>query len=192
MNVSSPITSKQRISLPIEGMHCASCVGRVEAVLSKVPGVDRVAVNLATERADIDVTQPVDPQELVQAVRKIGFEVPEGTIELAVRDMSCASCVARVERALKAVPGVSDATVNLATERATVQGVARADALVAAVQAIGFGAEVLGAESVQDKDKSIAKQDAELTSLKHDLFLALALTLPVFIIEMGSHLIPGV
>ncbi len=109
--MSMPITSDARataaaISLPIEGMTCASCVGRVEAALAKVAGVDSVSVNLATERADIRLSAPVDRMALIQAVEKVGYDVPAGTVELAVEGMTCASCVGRVEKALKAVPGV--------------------------------------------------------------------------------------
>ncbi|MGE4336947.1 MAG: heavy metal translocating P-type ATPase [Pigmentiphaga sp.] len=178
------------ISLPIEGMTCASCVSRVEAALGKVQGVGSVAVNLATERADIQPSGPVDRMALVQAVEKAGYDVPTGTIELAVDDMTCASCVSRVEKALKAVPGVAEATVNLATERATVRGVANADALVAAIGRTGYGARVV-ASAAQHGDEAVAKKDAERAELKRDLIVAGVLTLPVFVIEMGSHLIPG-
>ncbi|WP_312002425.1 heavy-metal-associated domain-containing protein, partial [Stenotrophomonas sepilia] len=105
--------SPSTISLPIEGMTCASCVGRVEAALSKVEGVGSVSVNLATERADIRPSGPVDRAALVQAVERVGYDVPAATTELAVEGMTCASCVGRVERALLAVPGVSHASVNL-------------------------------------------------------------------------------
>jgi len=104
------------ISLPIEGMTCASCVGRVEAALAKVPGVDSVSVNLATERANIRFAGPVDRMALIQAVEKVGYDVPAGTVELAVEGMTCASCVGRVEKALKAVPGVT-ATLHWSSTR---------------------------------------------------------------------------
>jgi Au+-exporting ATPase len=126
------------ISLPIEGMTCASCVGRVEAALAKVPGVERVSVNLATERAEVRPAGSVDRMTLVKAVEKVGYEVPASTVELAVEGMTCASCVGRVERALAAVPGVAQATVNLATERATVRGVASVESLVAAIDKAGY------------------------------------------------------
>ncbi|MCK9510538.1 MAG: heavy metal translocating P-type ATPase [Pigmentiphaga sp.] len=178
------------VSLPIEGMTCASCVGRVEAALARVEGVGSVAVNLATERADIQPAGPIDRMALIQAVEKAGYDVPASTVELAVDDMTCASCVSRVEKALKAVPGVTEATVNLATERATVRGVAAADALVAAIERTGYGARVV-ASAAQDGDEAVAKKDAERAGLKRDLIVAGVLTLPVFVIEMGSHLIPG-
>ena len=133
----------QTLVLPIEGMSCASCVRRVEMGLAKVPGVAQVAVNLATEKATVTLAEPVPPERLVQAVQKLGYEVPQSTVVLQVDDMSCASCVGRVERALKAVPGVASASVNLATERSTVTGVAPVEVLLAAADRAGYPAQVL-------------------------------------------------
>lgn len=178
------------MGLPIEGMTCASCVGRVEAALSKVEGVAGVSVNLATERAEILPAGPVDRMALIQAVEKVGYHVPAGTVELAVEGMTCASCVGRVERALKMVPGVSAATVNLATERATVRGVADTEELIAAVDNVGYLARVI--DTAQADVEAADKKDAERAELKRDLILASILALPVFVLEMGSHLIPGV
>ena len=178
------------LSLPIEGMTCASCVGRVEAALAKVEGVAAVSVNLATERADIRASGPVDRAALIAAVERVGYDVPSTTIELAVEGMTCASCVGRVERALLAVPGVGQANVNLATERATVRGVAGVDALVAAIDAVGYRAREIQA-GVQADAEAVEKKDAERVGLKRDLTLASVLALPVFVLEMGSHLIPG-
>ncbi len=178
------------ISLPIEGMTCASCVGRVEAALAKVPGVDSVSVNLATERADIRLAGPVDRIALIQAVEKVGYDVPAGTVELAVEGMTCASCVGRVEKALKAVPGVTEATVNLATERATVRGVAAVADLIAAIETVGYAASPVDTGAHADEEAA-EKKDAERAELKRDLTLAAVLALPVFVLEMGSHMIPG-
>lgn len=193
--MSMPITSDARataaaISLPIEGMTCASCVGRVEAALAKVPGVDSVSVNLATERADIRLASPVDRIALIQAVEKVGYDVPAGTVELAVEGMTCASCVGRVEKALKAVPGVTEATVNLATERATVRGVAAVADLIAAIEKVGYEANPVDTGAQADEEAA-EKKDAERAELKRDLTLAAVLALPVFVLEMGSHMILG-
>ena len=120
--VSNPSTSSvTRLSLPVEGMTCASCVGRVERALKEVPGVQSAAVNLATERADITFTDWANSQGAVSAIEKAGYNVREETTELAIEDMTCASCVGRVEKALAKIPGVLEATVNLATERARVR-----------------------------------------------------------------------
>ena len=193
--MSVPMTSDARatmaaISLPIEGMTCASCVGRVEAALAKVEGVASVSVNLATERADIRLNRPVDRMALIQAIEKVGYDVPQGTIELAIGGMTCASCVGRVEKALKAVPGVTEAVVNLATERATVRGVASVQDLIAAVDKVGYEASPVDT-GMQADEEAAEKKDAERAELKRDLTLAAVLALPVFVLEMGSHMIPG-
>ncbi|WP_369814188.1 copper-translocating P-type ATPase [Methylophilus sp. Leaf414] len=179
----------QNISLPIEGMTCASCVGRVEAALTKVPGVESVSVNLTSERATIHVTEEVNRTALIEAVHKVGYEVPTSKIELNVIGMTCASCVGRVEKALKSVPGVVEATVNLATERASVDGSASSEDLISAIERIGYEAKVIDSP-VQDVAES--QKEIELLKLKRDLILAAALSLPVFVMEMGAHLISGV
>ena len=124
MNAPFQPTTPVTISLPVEGMTCASCVARVERALAAVPGVVSATVNLATERAEVSSAAPIDRALLVAAVDRVGYTVPAQTVDLAIEGMTCASCVARVERALTAVPGVASASVNLATERATVTGTA--------------------------------------------------------------------
>ncbi|WP_080418129.1 heavy metal translocating P-type ATPase [Burkholderia ubonensis] len=149
------------IELEIEGMTCASCVARVEKALAGVPGVTRASVNLATERATVDAAAVVTTAQLVDAVRQAGYQAtpvaePEpaiapdaalGAIELDIGGMTCASCAGRVEKALSNVPGVARASVNLATERATVHGAAPLDpaALIAAVTAAGYRASRVAA-----------------------------------------------
>jgi len=179
------------ISLPIEGMTCASCVGRVEKALSKIEGVDSVVVNLAAERADIQASGPVSRQQLISTIEAAGYSVPATTIELSIEGMTCASCVGRVEKALQAVPGVTDATVNLAAERARVHGNVDPDALVAAVASAGYEARPIDAGASADDEAATERKDAERGALKRDLIFAAVLTLPVFILEMGAHLVPG-
>jgi len=180
------------VSLPIEGMTCASCVGRVEKALKAVPGVSKASVNLATERADISFAGAPDVAAAVQAVQKAGYTVAETTVELSVTGMTCASCVGRVEKALKAVPGVSGATVNLATERASViaAGGVAASALIQAVAKAGYEARPI-AEAASDTDAVAERQAAERQALKRSLTIAAIFALPVFILEMGGHMVPA-
>lgn len=103
--------------LPISGMTCASCAGRVERALRKVTGAEQVSVNLATEQARVQAPANSLPA-LVDAVRTAGYGVPTRTVELQIGGMTCASCVGRVERALGKLAGVEHASVNLASERA--------------------------------------------------------------------------
>ncbi|WP_040677873.1 heavy metal translocating P-type ATPase [Nitratireductor pacificus] len=195
-------TTRQALSLPIEGMTCASCVGRVERALKAVPGVADAVVNLATEKASITFSAPVDPAALVREVEAVGYEVPASfsapqtaTLEVAIEGMTCASCVGRVEKALKAVPGVTGAAVNLATEKATVHGTVEPAAVVAAIENAGYDARVLAAASTgaeTEADDRAQKKEAERRELTRDFIIAAVLTAPVFLLEMGSHLIPGV
>ncbi|MGP2730645.1 heavy-metal-associated domain-containing protein, partial [Serratia marcescens] len=111
-NANFPQPSSARLSLPVEGMTCASCVGRVERALTAVPGVQAATVNLATERADITFTGQANPQAAARAIEGAGYTVREETTELAIENMTCASCVGRVEKALSQVAGVTEANVN--------------------------------------------------------------------------------
>ncbi|MCH2077771.1 MAG: heavy metal translocating P-type ATPase [Rhodobacteraceae bacterium] len=177
------------LTLPIEGMHCASCVGRVERALKAVPGVTEAHVNLAGERADLQLDQAVAPEALVKAVEETGYRVPMGAVKLAVDGMTCAGCVRGVEHALLAVPGVVSAEVNLATERAVVTGSPRMKDLIEAVARKGKTATPLTDEA--PAPDQVSKRDEEARQLKWQMGVALALTLPVFVLEMGSHLIPA-
>ncbi len=188
--MTSPSTRSHSVSLAIEGMSCASCVSRVERALSAVPGVTQAQVNLATERADVRLDGPPDRAALVRAIHDVGYEVRASRIELGVKGMSCASCVGRVEHALRAVPGVAHASVNLATERASVRGTADAVALVAAIHEVGYEARELTAPSATT-DPAADQREAERRNLRRSVILAGLLTLPVFVLEMGSHVIPG-
>jgi Au+-exporting ATPase len=154
--------------------------------------VGSVAVNLATERATIHAQGSVDHKALIEAIEQTGYAVPAQTTELAIEGMTCASCVGRVERALQAVPGVVRASVNLATERATITGSADATALVEAVGKAGYAAQPVTARTSEPSDEAVARKDAEREALRRDLLVAAALALPVFVLEMGSHIVPAI
>ncbi|MFZ3584002.1 heavy metal translocating P-type ATPase [Loktanella sp. DJP18] len=182
--------NRETVSLPIEGMTCASCVGRVERALKAVPGVLDASVNLATERADVRLAEPVKRGDLIRAVEDAGYTVTASRVELAIDGMTCASCVGRVERALRAVPGVTEATVNLATERATVMGSVDVATLIRVVEEVGYDARAVDRSSAANAEAEAQKEE-ERRVLSRDLAIAAGLTLPVFVLEMGSHVIPG-
>jgi Cu+-exporting ATPase len=185
----------QTLTLPVAGMSCASCVGRVERALADVPGVTGAAVNLATERAELRFAGAPDLPAAVAAVTRAGYAVREETTELAVEGMTCASCVGRVERALAAVPGVTAASVNLATDRATVRHVTGLDveALAAAVRRAGYAARDARAdEAAAREERESARRAEELAALRRTTILAVLLALPLAVVEMGGHLLlPG-
>ncbi len=117
------------------------------------------------------------------------LSIGKAMIELDVDGMSCASCVGRVEAVLKAVPGVANATVNFATERASVHGDAEMQALIAALIGAGYAARPTDRRT-NDAAVVTARKDAERAALGRALAVAILLTLPVFALEMGSHLFP--
>lgn len=180
-----------KLSVPIEGMTCASCVRRVEQAIAALPGVASATVNLATERAEISFADTPDLPGVIAAIAKAGYGVGTETTDLAIDGMTCASCVGRVERALKAVPGVTDASVNLATNRGRVTHLpaVAAAALVDAVRGAGYGAERLGDTAPDDRsDRERAARAREIRGLARSLVIAAMLTLPLVVLEMGAHL----
>lgn len=181
---------RQTIKLSISDMTCASCVRRVEKAIEKVPGVSGAAVNLATEKADVTFTGPPDAAAVAEAVRKAGYGVSEEVLEFPVEGMTCASCIGRVERALKAVPGVLEATANLAQERVRVRflkGAVSFEDLAAAIDRAGYKAVRETAETPAEEDR----RAAEAKILRRDLVIAAVLTAPLFVMEMGAHAIPA-
>ncbi|WP_436917606.1 heavy metal translocating P-type ATPase [Acinetobacter schindleri] len=184
---------QQKFELDIEGMSCASCTARIEKALKKIPEVLEANVNLSTEKAYVTAVSSLQQQVLVKAIQKAGFDVKADQLELNIEGMTCASCVARVEKALNKVEGVTAASVNLATETAQVSGSNLNIAnLIQAVKKAGYEAQLKTAKVNFAEQQTFQHKKAEETaSLYRDLWIALALALPVFILEMGSHLLPS-
>ena len=182
------------VFLPIEGMTCASCVRRVEKAIAGAPGVAEADVNLATERARVAFAgREADIAPVIAAVAEAGYSVAAETSRFAVDGMTCASCVARIEKALLAVPGVIAASVNLATGEAVVRhaaGSIDAAALVAAVEHAGYGMRPL-AETEAGAAGTTDRRDEEARVLRRDVALAAVMTLPIVVVEMGAHLFSG-
>ena len=183
-----------QFDLPIDGMTCASCAGRVEKALAKVPGVESVSVNLATEQARIQA--PADSlAALVDAVQQAGYSVPAHSLELDVGGMTCASCSGRVEKALSKVPGVERVSVNLANERAHVELLGHVDParLIDAVNRAGYSASLHQANNphaVQDDQQK--RLQRERWALVLAIVLALPLVLPMLLMPLGIHwMLPG-
>ncbi|TQV75938.1 copper-translocating P-type ATPase [Exilibacterium tricleocarpae] len=190
----NPGPGGSQLSLAIDGMTCASCVHRVEQAIAAVAGVGHVSINFATGRAAVafDSGGP-DIAAVVRAIRDAGYDVHTERLEFAVHGMTCASCVGRVEQAVNAVPGALTTSVNLATQTATVEVISEAAApqqLIAAIQGAGYNAERL-AQNPDRVDRERQAREREIRHLRRSVLLAGLLTLPVFVLEMGSHVVPG-
>lgn len=173
--------------LPISGMTCASCAGRVERALRKVSGADQVSVNLATEQARVQAPADSLPA-LVEAVRGAGYGVPTRTVELQISGMTCASCVGRVERALAKLPGVEQVSVNLASERAHVEVLQALDdsLLITTVEKAGYSASLPQAAKGDQQDAQRRLRNERLAVVAAVL-LALPLVLPMLVQPFGLH-----
>ena len=182
-----------RQAFPIAGMTCASCVRRVERAIAAAPGVTTATVNLATESAEVTFAAGADPQAVIAAIATAGYEVPVERFEVEISGMTCASCVRRVELAIAAVPGVVKASVNLATERASVEALAGSAvraAVDAAIVKAGYEPRQVEAVPAGEADSREVARARDYSALKRDFAIAAALTLPIFVAEMGGHLIP--
>ncbi|NQV85213.1 MAG: copper-translocating P-type ATPase [Rhodospirillales bacterium] len=192
-NAPAEVCDLQSISVPIEGMTCASCVGRVERVLGALDGIHTASVNLTTERASVEFDPgTTGAAEITEAIIKTGFSVPSASVDLAIRGMTCASCVARLEKVLSALPGVNSAEVNLATEKAHVSytpGVLDANGLVRAVEQAGYEGRAItnGEVNIEDHDHHAS----ETQTLRRNVVFAAALTVPLFLIAM-LKMVPGI
>jgi Cu+-exporting ATPase len=185
------MTNSNTATLAVQGMNCASCVGRVDRALAAVEGVTGVAVNLATETARVAVTDPQALQRAAHALGDLGYPTRQAQVTLRIGQMSCASCVGRVDRALAQVPGVLEVAVNLASETAKIiylDGAVTPSALAQTASDAGYPARIAQADA--PLDQAVEKAAEADQALKRTLWAA-ALTLPVFVLEMGAHVIPG-
>ena len=154
-------------------MSCASCVQRVERALSKQEGVTEASVNFAAEKASVTYEPTTtSPDELIWAIRDVGYGADVRQMTFGVTGMTCASCVGRVEQALKRAPGVLEASVNLTNEKATVEYLAsevELRDLEKAIQSAGYGV-VREESSVEDT------REREYDKLRADFLFAAGLT----------------
>jgi Cu+-exporting ATPase len=169
-----------RISIPVTGMSCASCVRRVERTLSGKEGVAEASVNFATEKASVTYEPAAtSPDKLIGAIRDAGYGADVREVTFEVKGMTCASCVGRVERVLKKVPGVLEASVNLANERATVEylaGEVEPRELEKAAEGAGYGV------IREDERSSVADSyERDYRKLRTHFLLAAALTAMILV-----------
>jgi Cu+-exporting ATPase len=178
------------LTLRVRGMTCASCVRHVERAMAEVPGVEAPSVDLMTTRATARIAGGARPDAVVEAIREAGYEPETTHVELAVRGMTCASCVGHVERALRALPGVLSVTVNLATERAAIDLlplVIAPEQLRAAIVDAGYEAGPLDAPP----DEEARATAEEQRRARLDVIVAAAFAAPLVAITMVPMVVPS-
>ncbi len=187
MNASEPT----RLNLPITGMTCANCAFTVERSLKKADGVSDAAVNFATEQAAITFDPSASrPADLVKQVQEAGYGVVTAQVELPITGMTCANCVASIERTLsQKVDGVVEASVNLATERATVEyipGVATVADMIQAIENAGYGVVQAAADTEKSlEDVEAQARQAEIADQTRKFWVGVLFALPLFLVSMA-------
>lgn len=179
------------LTFSVHGMTCASCVGRVEKAIKGVQGIASATINLATEKASVHLIKGTAIETVAAAIAKAGYEVPIETVSLAISGMTCASCVGRVEAALKKVPGVTYASVNLATERVQVTSIGVAvETLISAVAGAGYDAAILN-DPAASKDE-LGRRLPSWWKVGVAALLSLPLLVPMLFMPFGFDIaLPG-
>ncbi len=169
----------ERLELDIEGMTCAACVTRLEKALSRVSGVRDVTVNLALERASLEIeTSATGVETLADAVNGAGFSIGRDSMAFAVGGMTCAACATRVEKALRRIPGVLEASVNLVAERANIDIIrrqVRSEDVATALRRAGYSADFDPAEP----EAQVQLDEAKAANERRIVVLSAALTTPL-------------
>ncbi|WP_088332476.1 heavy metal translocating P-type ATPase [Lacimicrobium sp. SS2-24] len=181
-------TKQNKLHLKLTGLSCASCVKRAEKALNDTPGVSEASVNLATEGAELLLSQQAKLSDVTESLKKAGYPARTQQITLALSGMNCASCVAKIEKALQQQPGVLRAHVNLASEKARVdvlEGMVNTQQLISIIREAGYDART----EQNNADEQSNHKAQEQQRLKKAFWLAALLTLPVFVMEMGGHLV---
>lgn len=178
------------VVLTVGGMSCAACASRIERGLAKLPGVEKAAVNLATEKAAVTYDRSqLELNEIVSKIENLGFQVIKDKVELKISGMTCAACSGRVERSLNKLPGIAGAVVNLAVEKAVVEyypSVISVNDIKAKIEAIGFGAHEMTDTVAVDQEQQARK--AEVTKQRLRLFIAAVFSLPL-LLGMMMHML---
>jgi Cu+-exporting ATPase len=179
----------QTIRIGVQGLSCAGCAGRAERALSRIAGLHDVTVNFANGEARM-LVDGTDAAAIAEALKAANYPAREETVTLTLEGLTCATCVARAEAALMALPAVLDASVNLATQTARVRylpGSTDTGTLARALADAGYPARPM---DTQTGDQATRRAE-EVSHSRRLVWIAGALTVPVFVLEMGSHVIPG-
>jgi Cu+-exporting ATPase len=181
--------TEEQITLPITGMTCANCANTIERNLKKLEGVKAASVNLASERATV-VYDPelIGQDRIIQRISEVGYGVATAKAELPIVGMTCANCANTIERALKKLPGVTAANVNLASERATIEylpGTVELADLIATIRKVGYDVVETTAAAAEPEDAERAAREAEIRQQRRRLLIGIVFTLPAFLLSMA-------
>jgi Cu+-exporting ATPase len=180
--------AERNITLPVTGMSCASCASNLERTLKKSDGIREARVSFATEQAAISFdSDEIQVQDLVEKIHDVGYGVAKANVEFPVTGMSCANCAGTVERTLKKVPGVAEASVSFAAERAQVEYISTVtgmEEIISAIEKAGYRA-VLPDETGEGEDAELAARKAEIKEQTRKFLVGVVFAVPLFSLSMG-------
>jgi Cu+-exporting ATPase len=182
--------STEKRTLPISGMTCAHCAMTIEKALGKLSGIREANVNLATEQATVTFdTEQIQLSRIVAGIEKAGYHVPSAQSEFPVSGMTCTNCAMNIEKALqKNVPGVVKASVNFASERASVEylpGISSLQDMATAIENAGYKAILPQETREAPEDAEQAARQAEIRDQTRKFLVGVLFTTPLFILSMG-------
>lgn len=177
------------INIPVTGMSCANCALAIERTVKKLPGVKAASVNFATEQASLSFDPDlVQVEKLVEKIQDAGYGVAKAIVDIPVTGMTCANCAMTIERTLKKkVPGVVNASVNFASERASVEyipSLTGIDEMIQAIERAGYGA-IRPDDTLEGDDAELQARRAEIKDQTAKFAVGLVFTIPLFILSMG-------
>ncbi|MCG6917901.1 MAG: heavy metal translocating P-type ATPase [Deltaproteobacteria bacterium] len=181
--------ASKNITLPITGMTCANCALNIERNLKKLQGVEDTNVNFASEQASVSFDpEKIHIDDLIKKIEDAGYGIAAAKVELPITGMTCANCAMNIERTLnKKVQGVVQASVNFASERATVQylpNLTSVEEIIAAVRQAGYDA-IPPDETGEEEDVEQRARRLEIADQTRKFIVGLLFTLPLFLWSMG-------
>ncbi len=181
--------SIEQMTLPVTGMTCANCVATIERNLKRLPGVQSAEVNLASERATVEFDPAVVGQEaIIGRIRRAGYDVALGEEILVLRRLSDAGQAQRLEKRLRSLPGVLEATVSIAIERASVKYIPTVISVAEIRRAAAAAGVELAEQAAAGEDAEARARRMEIARQKRRLIWGLIFTVPLFLLGMGRDL----
>ncbi|REL33252.1 Cu(2+)-exporting ATPase [Rhodohalobacter sp. SW132] len=174
---------------PVKGMMCAGCTSSVEKSIRNLNGVESVSVNLASEKVSVNFDEnKLSESEIAGAVKDAGYELEipkknKNGVALQIDGMHCAGCVSSVEKALKSVSSVREASVNLSSEKAFVdiEDGGDLDELIDAVTSAGYSASIVNGEKENKLKEKRSRDESKLKDARQKMVLSWIITLPLMI-----------
>ncbi|CEP39342.1 copper-transporting P-type ATPase [[Clostridium] sordellii] len=179
----------QKLDMKIEGMTCQSCAKAVERSVGKLDGIEKINVNIATDKATIEYdSSKVKIAQIKMTIEKLGYKIIDETkkIDMKIEGMTCQSCAKAVERSVKKLDGIENISVNIATDKATIEydpSKIKISQIKEAIKKVGY--KVVEESKKEDVDEDRIRKEKELKTLKTKLTIAMIFAIPLLYIAMG-------